>query len=414
MVLGVIVGCLCHLTASDADEAKTIAGYFSIGTEVFLRMIKMIIAPLVFATLVSGVASMDDTKSIGRVGLKALLWFVAASLVSLSIGLLSVNVMHPGANVDLPLPRTGAITNLQTTELNVKEFVTRIFPKSIFDAMASNEVVQILIFSLFFGVALRKVTGDSGRVVRQAVDGLLDVMLRITNIVMLFAPLGIFAALAAVITAQGIGVLLTYGKLIGSFYVTLALLWAALVFAGYVVLKRRIFGLIRLVREPMMIAFSTASSEAAYPKMIECLQRFGIKKGLVGFVLPLGYSFNLDGSMVYQAFAAVFIAQAFDVQMTLGHQLTMLLVIMISSKGVAGVPRGSLVVLAALLPMFGLPEAGLLLVMGVDQFLDMGRTATNVLGNSIATAVVAKWESQLGVDSVLPRGEATVGTNKQS
>lgn len=399
MVLGVVVGHVCHLTAADAEEAKTIASYFSIVADIFLRMIKMIIAPLVFATLVSGIANADDVKSIGRIGLRTLSWFIAASLISLSIGLLFVDVMHPGTSMNLPLPDAGSITNLKTSGLNLREFVTHIFPKSIFDAMASNEIMQILIFSLFFGVALGKVTSDSGRFVRQAVDGLMDVMLRITNTVMLFAPLGIFAALAAAITVQGLAVLVTYGKFIGSFYVALVSLWGVLFLAGYIVLKRRLFDLVRLVREPMMIAFSTASSEPAYPKMIERLQRFGIRKRLVGFVLPLGYAFNLDGSMVYQAFAAVFIAQAFNVQMTLGHQVTMLLVLMISSKGMAAVPRGSLVVVAALLPMFGLPEAGLLLVLGIDQFLDMGRAATNVLGNSIATAVVAKWEDELGPET---------------
>jgi Na+/H+-dicarboxylate symporter len=280
--------------------------------------------------------------------------------------------------------------------------------------MASNSIIQILIFSLFFGTALGKVNGDSGRFLRQAIDGLLDVMLRITNTVMSFAPLGIFAALVAALAVQGLAVLVTYGKFIGSFYVAMASLWAVLFLAGYVVLKRRMFGLIRLVREPMMIAFSTASSEAAYPTMIERLQRFGIKKHLVGFMLPLGYSFNLDGSMVYQSFAAVFIAQAFNVQMTLGHQIIMLLVLMISSKGMAAVPRGSLVVLAAISPTFGLPEAGVLLVMGIDQFLDMGRTATNVLGNSIATAVVAKWEDVLGPETTPFDEEVDLGANRQN
>ncbi|MDF3837658.1 dicarboxylate/amino acid:cation symporter [Cupriavidus basilensis] len=396
MALGVIVGYACHHVAADAAEAKAIAGNFSIITEIFLRMIKMIIAPLVFATLVSGIAGMDDTKAIGRIGAKALTWFVVASLVSLSIGLLFVNLAQPGVNLNMVLPDAGASTNLKTGALNLKEFVTHIFPKSIFEAMATNEIMQILIFSLFFGVALGRATGGSGQFVKRSVDELMDVMLRITNTVMLFAPVGIFAALAAAVTVQGLDVLLTYGKFIGAFYLALLALWAVLFVAGYAVLKRRMFDLAKGIREPMMIAFSTASSEAAYPKMIERLQRFGVKKRLVGFVLPLGYSFNLDGSMVYQAFAAVFIAQAFNVHMSLGHQITMLLILMVSSKGMAAVPRGSLVVVAAILPMFGLPEAGLLLVMGIDQFLDMGRTATNVLGNSIATAVVAKWEGELG------------------
>jgi Na+/H+-dicarboxylate symporter len=261
--------------------------------------------------------------------------------------------------------------------------------------MAGNQIVQILIFSLFFGVALGRVAGEPGRILKQAVDGLLSVMLHVTKAVMGFAPLGVFAALAAVVSLRGLAVLGAYAKFLGSFYAALASLWAILFLVGYVFLNRRMWELFRRIREPMMIAFSTASSEAAYPAMTDQLRRFGIDKRLVGFVLPLGYSFNLDGSMVYQAFAAIFIAQAFRVPMTLGQQIAMLLVLMVSGKGVAGVPRASLAVLAALMPMFGLPEAGLVLVLGVDQFMDMGRTATNVLGNSLATAIVAKWEGAL-------------------
>jgi Na+/H+-dicarboxylate symporter len=396
MVLGVLTGYVCHRTAADLEAAKALAGYFSIATDIFLRMIKMIVAPLVFATLVSGIASMDDTKAIGRIGAKALAWFLAASLASASIGLVFVDLTQPGVTMKLPLPAASADVNLPTNALNLKDFITHIFPKSIFEAMAHNEIIQILVFSLFFGVALSKISGSAGQVLRHSVDALMDVMLRITNAVMLFAPVGIFAALAAAVTVQGLGVLATYGKFIGCFYLALACLWMVLCITGHLLLKQRLVGLLKAVREPVMIAFSTASSEAAYPKMLEQLQRFGVKKRLVGFVLPLGYSFNLSGSMVYQAFAAIFVAQAFDIQMSFSQQVMMLLVLMISSKGMAAVPRGSLVVVAAVLPMFGLPEAGLLLVMGIDQFLDMGRTATNVLGNSIATAVVAKWEGELG------------------
>ena len=377
-------------------------------------MIKMIIAPLVFATLVSGIASIDDTRSISRIALKALAWFTAASLISLIIGLLFVNVTHPGTGMNLQIPAGGTITNLNPSAPNLKEFATNLVPKSIVDAMAGNEIIQILVFSLFFGIALGKLTGDSGLVVKRAIDGLLDVMLRVTTAVMLVAPLGIFAALAAAITVQGLSILITYGRFIGSFYLALIGFWAVLCIAGYIVLGQRMWGLAKLIREPMMIAFSTASSEAAYPKMFDCLQRFGINKRLVGLVLPLGYSFNLDGSMVYQAFATVFIAQAFHIQMSLGRQITMLLVLMISSKGMAAVPRGSLVVVAATLPRFGLPEAGLLLVLGIDQFLDMGRTATNVLGNSVATAVVAQWERELGSVVSVPDENSNVDTNQSA
>jgi Na+/H+-dicarboxylate symporter len=400
IVLGIAAGYICHQIASGADDASRIAGYFSIVTATFLRLIKMIIAPLVFATLVSGIASMDDSRTIGRTSLKTLCWFVAASLSSLVIGLLFVNVMPPGAGMNLRLSDVGATPDINVHKFNLQEFVTQFVPDSVLSAMASNQIMQILVFSLFFGVALAKVKGDSGRSLRQAIDGLQSVMLYVTTAVMLFAPIGIFAALAAVITAQGLGVLASYGKFIGSFYVALACLWAFLIFAGYLVLKGRMLGLLRQVRAPILLAFSTASSEAAYPLLITSLESFGVQKRLVGFVLPLGYSFNLDGSMIYQAFAAVFIAQAFNVHMSLGTQTTMLLALMISSKGMAAVPRGSLVVVAAILPMFGLPEAGIALILGIDQFLDMGRTATNVLGNSIATAVVAKWEGELGVENM--------------
>jgi Na+/H+-dicarboxylate symporter len=400
MVLGVAAGYACHRATVGHAAQAALAADFSIATDVFLRLIKMIIAPLVFATLVSGIASMDSGRAIGRIGLRAVGWFIGASLISLSVGLLFVNLAEPGVGLNIPLPDAAASTNLKTSALNVKDFVTHMFPRSITEAMATNEIMQILVFAVFFGVALGKVRESTSQALLHAVDDLVEVMLRVTNAVMCLAPVGIFSAIAAVVTVQGLGVLTTYGKLIGWFYVALFALWTALFGLGYLVLGRRMGELAMSIKEPMMIAFSTASSEAAYPKLMDVLQRFGATKRLVGFVLPLGYSFNLDGSMVYQAFAAIFIAQAFGVHMSMGEQITMLLVLMISSKGMAAVPRGALVVVAAILPMFHLPESGLLLVMGVDQFLDMGRTATNVLGNSIATAVVAKWEGQLSDERI--------------
>ncbi|NIE87592.1 MULTISPECIES: dicarboxylate/amino acid:cation symporter [unclassified Burkholderia] len=396
MALGVAVGYACHLAAGSAAEANAIAANFAIVTDIFLRLIKMIIAPLVFATLVSGIASMDNAGTIGRIGLRAIGWFACASLVSLALGLAFVNLAQPGAHLDIALPAASQSTHLKTDALNLKDFLTHLFPRSITEAMANNEIMQILVFSAFFGIALGKLRGEPGRFLKGAIDGLVEVMLLVTHAVMGFAPLGIFAAIAGVVTVQGLAVILTYGKLIGWFYVALAALWLALYAIGRACMGPRMRELAVSIREPVMIAFSTASSEAAYPKLIEVLQRFGIRKRLVGFVLPLGYSFNLDGSMVYQSFAAIFVAQAFNVPMSLGQQVSMLLILMISSKGMAAVPRGSLVVVAAILPMFHLPEAGLLLVMGIDQFFDMGRTATNVLGNSIATAVLAKWEGELG------------------
>ncbi|NML18738.1 dicarboxylate/amino acid:cation symporter [Azohydromonas caseinilytica] len=395
MVLGVAVGWACHAAAADAAAAKDIARYFGIVTDVFLRMIKMVVAPLVFATLVAGVASMGDAKMVGRVGTKALTWFVTASLVSLGLGLVFVNLFQPGAALGLPLPDAHATTNLKTSALNLADFVTQVFPTSIAQAMASNAILQILVFSLFFGFAIAALPREATGTTVRFVDELVTIMLKLTDFVMRFAPLGVFAAIASVITTQGLGVLWTYGKFIGGFYAALAVLWLVMIVAGALVLgpgpMRRLLG---LMREPLLIAFSTASSESAYPKMLEQLKTFGVRQRIASFVLPLGYSFNLDGSMMYQAFAALFVAQAFGVEMSLPTQVTMLLVLMVSSKGIAGVPRASLVVVAAVLPMFGLPEAGLLLIMGIDQFLDMGRTATNVIGNGIATAIVAKWEGQ--------------------
>ena len=395
-VAGVVAGYVAHEAAPDAATSVTVAGYFSILADIFLRLIKMIIAPLVFATIVAGITATGDTKAVGRIGLKALGWFISASLVSLLVGMILANLFQPGANLNLPLPDAGLSTNLKTGSLSFKEFIVHVFPRSIVESMATNEILQILVFSLFFGFALNALKQRPAVTIVKFIDELAHAMLKLTEYVMLFAPVGVFGAVAAAITTQGIGVLATYGKFIGTFYVSLVILWGMLIAAGFFFLGGRVFTLLRFVREPMIIAFTTASSEAAYPKLMERLDRFGAKENVTALVLPLGYSFNLDGSMVYQAFAALFIAQAYGIEMSIGQQVTLLLVMMLSSKGIAGVPRASLVVVAAVLPMFGLPEAGLLLIMGIDQFLDMGRTATNVIGNSIATAVVAKWEGALG------------------
>lgn len=395
MVLGVAAGYACHAWAADAAAAKDLARYFNIVTDVFLRMIKMVVAPLVFATLVAGVASMGDARMVGRVGTKALTWFITASLVSLGLGLVFVNLFQPGAALNLPLPDVSATSGLKTSALNLADFVTQVFPTSIAQAMATNAILQILVFSLFFGFAIAALPRDATTTTVRFVEELVNIMLKLTDFVMKFAPLGVFAAIASVVTTQGLGVLLTYGKFIGGFYVALAVLWLVMIAAGALVLgPRAMKRLLGLLREPVLVAFSTASSESAYPKMLEQLQLFGVRRRIASFVLPLGYSFNLDGSMMYQAFAALFVAQAFGVEMSLAAQITMLLVLMVSSKGIAGVPRASLVVVAAVLPLFGLPEAGLLLIMGIDQFLDMGRTATNVIGNGIATAIVDRWEGQ--------------------
>ncbi|HEV8552895.1 MAG TPA: dicarboxylate/amino acid:cation symporter [Casimicrobiaceae bacterium] len=394
MLAGIGVGWMCHELLPTPESAKTVAGYISLVTDVFLRLIKMIIAPLVFSTLVVGIAHMGDTKSLGRIGIKTMGWFITASLFSLLLGMLLVNVLQPGTSLNLPLPEVGTSSNLKTSSLSLKEFVTHLVPRSVFEAMANNEILQIVIFSVFFGAAAAAF-GDKAQTVIDWVEQVSHVMLKVTGFVMALAPVAVFAAMAAIVTTQGLGILWIYGKFMGQFYLGILILWVLLAFAGFIFLGPRVGRLISLIREPILLAFSTASSEAAYPKTLEQLERFGASKKITSFVLPLGYSFNLDGSMMYCTFATLFIAQAYKVNLDIGQQITMLLILMVTSKGMAGVPRASLVVIAATLATFNIPEAGLLLIMGIDQFLDMGRSATNVVGNSVATAVVAKWESEL-------------------
>ncbi|MBV8272455.1 MAG: dicarboxylate/amino acid:cation symporter [Cupriavidus sp.] len=411
MLLGVLAGTAAHNMAPDAAAAKSIADYLSILTDVFLRMIKMIIGPLVFATLVSGIASMGDGKTVGRIGMKAMAWFIAASITSLLLGLMMANLLTPGHGMNLPLPAADAASNLKTGALNLRDFIAHMFPKSFVEAMATNEVLQIVVFSLFFGFALGTLKDGVGKPVLAAIDGLGHVMLKVTNYVMAFAPVGVFGAVSAVITTQGLGVLVVYAKLLGSVYAALALLWIALIAGGYFFLGRDVFRLIRQLRAPLMIGFATASSESAYPKVLDQLTRFGVKSRISNFVLPLGYSFNLDGSIMYTSFAALFVAQVYGIQLTLSQQITMLLVLLVTSKGIAGVPRASLVVVAAVLPMFGLPEAGILLVLGIDHILDMGRTVTNVLGNAIATTVVAKSEGAIGTPELSDEADTSEDSN---
>ncbi|OLS64293.1 dicarboxylate/amino acid:cation symporter [Pseudomonas putida] len=394
IVLGVLIGWACHHFAGSEQQAKDIAAYFSMVTDIFLRLIKMIIAPLVFATLVGGIASLGNSRSVGRIGLRAMLWFVTASAVSLAIGMGLVNLFQPGAglNMDISQHATAPLA-VNTGDFSLKVFISHVFPRSFAEAMANNEILQIVVFSLFFGFALAAVKRAGYNGIVNAVDELAKVMFRITDYVMAFAPVGVFAAMASAITVQGLGLLLDFGKLIAQFYLGIGLLWVVLFGAGYLFLGRSVFHLGKLIREPVLLAFSTASSESAYPKTMEALEKFGAPKRVSSFVLPLGYSFNLDGSMMYQAFAIMFIAQAYNIDLSFTQQLLILLTLMITSKGMAGVARASVVVVAATLPMFNLPEAGLLLILGIDQFLDMARTATNVVGNSIATAVVAKAEA---------------------
>jgi Na+/H+-dicarboxylate symporter len=354
----------------------------------------MLIGPLVFSTLVVGIAHMGDAASVGRVFAKAIGWFISASLISLMLGLILANALQPGHNLGLPLPDIGASANLATAKFTLKDFVSHLVPKSFAEAMANNEILQIVVFSMFFGVALSAL-GEKGRTLVAAIDELAHVMLKITGYVMKLAPLAVLCAMAATVAVNGLAILLKFAVFMGDFYLGLFVLWAMLVGAGFTVLGPRVFRLLVLIKEAFMLAFATASSEAAYPKLLDALDRFGVKRKISSFVMPMGYSFNLDGSMMYCTFATLFIAQAYNIELSLGTQVTMLLILMLTSKGMAGVPRASLVVIAATLNQFGIPEAGLLLILGVDTFLDMGRSATNAIGNSIASAAVAKWEDEL-------------------
>ena len=394
MVLGVAMGYGCHEAITDKQLSAQIASHISIVTDVFLRLIKMVIALLVFSTLTVGIAHLGDGKAASRIGVKAMGWFVVASLLSLTLGMVLSNFLQLGTHLGLPLPPVDATTGLKTAAFTLKDFVSHLVPKSPIEAMANNEILQVLVFSLFFGSALSAL-GESASKLTSAIDQLAQVMLRITGTIMNLAPLAVFAAMASVVTTNGLGILLTFAKFMGGFYLGLVCLWALLVLGGYAFIGKRIFRLLVLIREPFLLAFSTASSEAAYPKMLTALEQFGVHRKIYSFVMPMGYSFNLDGSMMYCTFAVLFITQAYGIDMSLGTQITMLLVLMITSKGIAGVPRASLVVIAATLNQFNIPEAGLLLLMGIDQFLDMGRSATNAVGNAVATAVVAKWEGAL-------------------
>jgi Na+/H+-dicarboxylate symporter len=391
LVLGIVVGTTLNFTV---DDTTGIVSGFGLVTTTFLRLIKMIIGPLVFATLAVGIAKMGDMGTVGRIGLKSMAWFMGASLVSLSVGLILVNLLEPGVNLGIELPDVAASSGVATTGLSFQEFVTHLVPTSIADAMARNEILQIVVFSVFFGVACAGV-GEKAKVLVDALEGLSYVMLKVTMLVMWAAPFAVFAAVAAAIAKSGLGVLAVYGKFMGQFYLGIAVLWVLLFLAAWAVLGRRAVALFKAVREPTLLAFATASSEAAYPRTLAELEKFGCSNRVASFVLPLGYSFNLDGSMMYCTFAVIFIAQAYGIDLTLGQEIAMLLVLMVTSKGIAGVPRASLVVIAATLVQFNLPEAGLLLLLGIDHFLDMARSATNVIGNSVATAVVSKWEGQL-------------------
>ena len=392
MLLGVAVGYLVHedLLSGVMTTEHWVKTFGTLST-IFLNLIKMLVAPLVLGTIISGLAHMNDSAAVGRIGFRAIMWFIVASLISISLGLVMVNFFQPGVGVDLAAP-VKAVGEVK--KLDLFEFIEHIFPKNLFTALSENNVLQILVFSLFAGIGLTAI-GEKGRPLVRAAEALAELMLQVTGYVMRFAPFAVFGALAKVVAENGLGILGTYVQLLGEFYLSLAILWALLIGVGWIFLRRRVFTLVRYVREPVMIAFSTASSEAAMPKLFEQLDRFGIPRRVSGLMVPLGYSFNLDGSMMYASFATIFIAQAYGHDLSITTQILILLTLMISSKGIAAVPRASLVVIAATLAMFDLPVEGIALVLAIDQFLDMGRTATNVLGNAVATSVITKWEGML-------------------
>lgn len=394
MLLGIVAGEAVRRLYPDPADIQAFAGNISLLSDVFMRLIKSIIAPLVFSSLVVGIAKLGDLKAIGRLGGKTLFYFLAASLTSLTLGLILVNLFQPGLHMHLPLPAESAHPDLAKNHFDLKSFLHHVVPQNLIEAMGQNEILQIVVFSMFFGVAAAT-TGDRGEPLIAALDGVGHVMLRVTSYVMLLAPLAVFGAAAGVIAQKGLGVLATYGLLIGEFYLALLMLWGLLVLFGFLVMGRRTGTLLSRLRGPFLLAFSTASSEAAFPQTLQELERFGCPNRIASFVLPLGYSFNLDGSMMYMTFAALFIAQAYGIPLALEAQITMLLTLMLTSKGIAGVPRASLVVIAGALSLFDIPEAGLLLLLPIDHFLDMGRSATNVLGNAVATAIMSKWEGQL-------------------
>ncbi|MFP8893575.1 MULTISPECIES: cation:dicarboxylate symporter family transporter [Chryseobacterium] len=395
LLLGVGIGGIVHVSYPDSAEpfSKNIK---LLGT-VFIRLVQMIIAPLVFTTLVVGIAKMSDIKMIGRVGTKAMLWFISASLISLFIGLILVNWLEPGHVTKLPIQDVASADELlkSSKSFSMEDFVKHMIPKSLFEAFATNEVLQIVVFAVMFGVALANLGEEYAKPVVKLFDIIAHAILKMVGYIMWFAPLGVLGAIAAVVAINGFEIFKVYAIYLRDFFFAIGVLWLVLLLVGYFILGNRLFDLLKRIKEPLLIAFSTTSSEAVFPKLVEELEKFGCNSRVVSFILPLGYSFNLDGSMMYMTFASIFIAQIYGIEMTLGQQITMLLVLMLTSKGIAGVPRASLVIIVATCSMFGIPPEGIALILPIDHFCDMGRSMTNVLGNTLATTAVSKWEGQL-------------------
>ena len=396
MLLGAILGIYVH-NFYDEISAKAFSGNIKMLATIFIRLVQMIISPLVFTTLVVGITKLGDINSVGRIGGKALAWFFTASFVSLLIGMFFVNLLEPGVGLNLTEVDVDAANTIteNTKHFSAQEFIEHIIPKSIIEAMATNEILQIVIFSIFFGLAAASI-GEYVKPVVNALDKTSHIILKMVNYVMMFAPLGVFGAIAGVFAIRDLKeLLLTYAQFFGSFLIGISTLWIVLLLIGYMFLRKHMTTLLKRIVSPLIIAFGTTSSEAVFPKLTEELERFGVKNRIVSFMLPLGYSFNLDGSMMYMTFASLFIAQAYGVQLDFETQLTMLFVLLLTSKGIAGVPRASLVVVAATCGMFDIPIEGIALILPIDHFCDMFRSATNVLGNAIATSVVGKWEKAI-------------------
>jgi proton glutamate symport protein len=362
--------------------------------DAFLRMIKMVIAPLLFSTLVVGIAGTGDLKAMGRIGLKAIIYFEIATTIALVIGLGMVNWLRPGDGVSLPAADTAELQAMSVRQQGAWDIFLHLFPTSVVESLARNDILQVVVFATFFGIAVAAV-GPKGRPVIELLDSVAQVMFKVTGYVMRFAPIGVMAAIAATVGGKGLAILVTLGKLVLTMYLGLFLFVAIVIIGVALIIRVPVLAFVRAVREPCLIAFTTASSEAALPKALEVMERFGVPRNIVGFVLPTGYSFNLDGSTLYLSLASVFVAQLAGIELTIGQQLAMMLTLMLTSKGVAGVPRAALVVLTATLTTFNLPLEGAAILLGVDQILDMGRTAVNVMGNCLATAVVARWEGVL-------------------
>ncbi len=395
MVLGVAVGYYIHDTSS-AEFISSFSKNIKLLSTIFIRLVQMIIAPLVFTTLVVGIAKLGDLKTVGRVGGKAILWFVTASLASLLLGMVLVNYLEPGQYITKSLQDTEGLKDLATkqTAFSLQNFVEHVIPKSFIEAMATNEILQLVVFSIFFGVAAAAI-GEYAKPLIRALEVASHIILKMVNYVMNFAPLGVFGAIAAVVASKGLGIFEFYVRYFSAFLLGIGILWILLLLVGVLILRGRMKELLRRISSPLLIAFSTTSSEAVFPKLTEELERFGCRDRIVAFVLPLGYSFNLDGSMMYMTFASLAIAQAYGIHLDTSTQLTMLLVLMLTSKGIAGVPRASLVVVLATCAMFNIPPEGVALILPIDHFCDMFRTATNVVGNALATSVVSKWEGEL-------------------